>query len=200
MADFPYTIVPARLKSFFPKIQELGAPQKVTRAWLEQAGFKTKADRTIPPVLKFIGFVDSSGVPTAAWKGYQSREAAAKILATSIRQSYGELFEMYPDAHRKDEEALRNFFRPKTSVSPDTLQRIVTTFRILCSLSEFDGESLEIPEAKPLAPRPIPIRQIATTTQGLVINLNIQLQLPATENSDVYDKLFAALHKHLMSQ
>jgi hypothetical protein len=32
----------------------------------------------------------------------------------------------------------------------------------------------------------------------MTLNVNIQLQLPATAESEVYEKLFAAMRKHLI--
>lgn len=37
-----------------------------------------------------------------------------------------------------------------------------------------------------------------TSLHPITININLQLQLPATENSNIYDQLFASLKKHLL--
>ena len=53
-----------------------------------------------------------------------------------------------------------------------------------------------------LAPvTPIPLEESVKPTTSLkpiTININLQLQLPATENSDIYDALFASLKKNLL--
>jgi len=36
-----------------------------------------------------------------------------------------------------------------------------------------------------------------TATEGVALTVNIQLQLPPSADGDVYDKLFAAMGKHL---
>jgi hypothetical protein len=33
---------------------------------------------------------------------------------------------------------------------------------------------------------------------GLTLNVNLQLQLPATSDGEIYEKLFGAMRKHLM--
>jgi hypothetical protein len=43
-------------------------------------------------------------------------------------------------------------------------------------------------------------RKIITATQNrMTVNINIQLQIPATDKADVYDSFFAAMKKHLLS-
>lgn len=46
------------------------------------------------------------------------------------------------------------------------------------------------------------IKMVAETVTGarpIAININIQLQLPATEDAKIYDSLFSALKRHLFS-
>jgi hypothetical protein len=34
---------------------------------------------------------------------------------------------------------------------------------------------------------------------GVTVNVNIRLELPATQDADVYDKIFESLKKHILS-
>ncbi len=196
MADFPYTPHPATLKKFFAHIQSAGVPEKVSIKYLETVGFKTKNDRYIIGVLKFLGFVDSNGIPTELWSQYRNRSNAMTALAGAIQSKYNDLFQTYPDAYRKDNEALRNYFSPHTTVAESTLGLIVSTFKVLCELANFEGvESIQHKGTggKPSGGQP------PLPPQLPVVNINIQLQLPATDDATIYDKLFAALKKHLLS-
>lgn len=104
MAEFPYIPTPAAVKRFLTHIQSAGIPAKVTVKYLEQVGFKSKNDRQLLSILKFIGFADSSGLPTPVWQAYRRKDKAGQILAEAIRQAYADLFKTFPDAHRKDNE------------------------------------------------------------------------------------------------
>jgi hypothetical protein len=64
MADFPYSPQPLSVKRFLDHVQKAGVPDKVTLKYFEKVGFKTTNDRYILGILKFLGFVDSTGVPT----------------------------------------------------------------------------------------------------------------------------------------
>ena len=52
MADFPYTQVTGKLKSFFDKIQQVGKPDTIDKRWLASVGLKASNDPSIVPVLK----------------------------------------------------------------------------------------------------------------------------------------------------
>lgn len=205
MADFPYTPNPASLKRFLSHIQSAGVPGKITQKYLEQVGFKSTNDRYIIGVLKFVGLVDSSGAPTDLWQSYRNRQAAGATLAAALRGGYDNLFSTYPDAYRKDNEALRNYFSAHTKVAERTLGLIVATFKALCDLADFEAsQPAEAAASEPLTQKPTheaKRRVVEPATHGGMpaININIQLQLPATDDAGIYDKLFAALKKHLLA-
>lgn len=202
MPDFPYVLVPKKLKEFFGHIQTAGVPQKVTQGYLGKVGFKSANDRAILPVLKHIGFMDASGTPTERWQAYRNRQRAPGVLAIAIRSSYADLFQTYPDAHRKDTEALRNYFSAHTKVADRALSAIVTTFKALCELAHF--EKAEPVEATVIEPTEEPSRKTVRTTvhreepAGITVNINIQITVPETDKPEVYDKFFAALKKNLI--
>jgi hypothetical protein len=206
MADFPYTPTPASAKRFLDHIRSAGVPEKVSQKYLEKVGFKSTNDRYIIAILKFIGLVDASGVPTKLWQAYRNRTTGGKALASAVRQSYSDLFKTYPDANRKDNEALRNYFSANTKVAESTLGLIVGTFKMLCAAADFEGPATVIEdETKDALPTDstsrkakLPVSHDSGGTQGPAININIQLQLPATDDGVIYEKLFAALKKHLL--
>lgn len=214
MADFPYTPTPNSAKKFLDHIRSAGVPDKVTIKYLEKVGFKSTNDRYILGVLKFLEFVDSGGVPTKLWQAYRDRKSGGTALAAAIRQSYSDLFKTYPDANRKDNEALRNYFSAHTKVAESTLALIVQTFKMLCAAADFEGAAPLIVEEeeeedkqdtevtgsgsrRPKSGR-TSVSHETGTGHGPTININVQLQLPATEDGAIYDKLFAALKKHLI--
>ncbi len=203
MADFPYTTNPASLKHFFDHVQTAGVPTKVTIKYLESAGFKSKNDRAILSVLKAIEFVDDAGAPTDKWRAYRVRGPEARaVMAAALKSAYSGLFATYPDAHRKDNEALRNYFSAHTTVGEGALSYIVRTFKILSELADFEATPSEGVGAEPTLPSAVQrgspsLRPLVAP--GLTVNINVQLQLPATDDEAVYDKLFGSLKRHLFS-
>lgn len=206
MPEFPYVPTTGKLKQFLTTIQSAGVPPKVDLSLLSTLGFKSSNDRRFIGVLKAIDFVDSSGVPTEKWKQFRNKSEAPRVLASAIVSSpaYSGLFQMYPDAHRKDQEALRNYFSGRTSHSAETVGDIVNTFRALCDLADFDTARSEAqtPVAGLVNEREgrSPVAQvIGPAVRGPEVNIRIELTIPATDDPKVYEALFSSMKKHLFA-
>lgn len=201
--EYPYIVKIGTVKKFLEHIQDAGIPEKIHVKYIESVGFKSKNDRPIVKILKFIGFLDSSGVPTKHYRHYHGTAASGAVLADRLRQSYRDLFKMYPDAHRKDDKTLHDFFGASSKLGSAGRSLVVKTFRSLCEMADFDAkgprfgtgptpaEDVDVPvDAAP--PRGAP--------EEFAVNINIQLELPATDKAEIYDKLFASLRKHLIDR
>ena len=199
----------ANVKKFLQHIQGAGVPSKVTFHYLNSVGFKSPNDRSILTIMKAIGFVDNSGVPTESWKAYRNKSQSKKVLAAALRKAYSKLFSTYPDANRKDNEALRNFFSSHTNVSEGTIGLMVRTFKVLADMADFESPTKSLPEIEPsgeeeeeeeeqIEQGEVAKRKVITATpHGVTVNINIQLQIPATDKAETYDRFFAAMKKHL---
>jgi hypothetical protein len=203
--SYTYTTKVGSLKAFLNRIKskELGVPDKVTIKYLESVGYKSTNDRPVVRVLKSIGFVDkSSGVPTQRFKDFRTAKSK-QVMASALREAYAELFKTYPNPLKQSNEDLMNFFAQKEpSLKKGTLQYYVFTFKTLCEFADFEAPPLkvEIIEEKPKAKivkKEVAIPQIS---EGIPININIQLTLPVTDDATVYDKIFKALKDNLLSR
>jgi len=200
MSEIAYTPLAGKIKVYFDKFQEAGIPPKVDAKWLASLGFKSGNDYYITKVLRFIGFIDDSNVPTDLWRMYKDTTKARAVLAEAIRTGYKELFDTYPDANRKDREALYAFFSSKTGKAKATVDVIVNTFTNLCQLADFEKE---LPKMKAEPSKiEVPQKAVIRPEKGVIseMHINIQLHLPATTDSTVYDNLFKSLKKHLLSE
>ncbi len=199
-----YTPTPASIPRFLAHMQTLGKPDKVTVQYLESVGFKSKNDRPLISILKSLGFLDSSGVPTSRWLAYRDKAKAKGVLAAGITEAYASLFATYPDAFRRDNEALRNYFSTHSgTLNESTLQLVVRTFKTLCAEADFSSSAAaeEIIEHTPTVKEKgaaAKIQRQQTEGGALTVNINIQLQLPATDDASVYEKLFEAMNKTIL--
>ena len=201
---YPYTQNTGNLIDLIKSIGKHGVPEKFTTIELPVWGYKSSNDRPIIGVLKFIQFLDSSGSPTELWR--QARTAPEKATASGVRAGYQALFQMFPDAERKDAEALTNFFKAKTSVGDITVKQMVGTFKALAQYGDF-SESTEVPpvpdgaatSAAPPAPVASPLSTRIAGPNGMTMNLNIELSLPADATGEVYEAFFKAMKKHLLA-
>ena len=204
MADFPYTSVTGKLRAFFEKIQMVGKPDNVDVKWLASVGFTATNDRTIVPILKFVGFVDQAGAPTDKWMTYRDKSRAAKVLAQAIREGYAELFRLYPDACRRSDDELKAFFTTKTKGAAQVVAKTVATFKTLCGLADFSDAAAPVvapsqtPPTSDATSAGLPAKTLQSLGANVAVIVNIQLTLPETADETVYDKLFAAMKKHLL--
>jgi hypothetical protein len=207
--SYPYTTAPATLRKILSSAPNIGRPPKVDRAWLDAAGYRSTNDRTVVSVLKFAGILGDDSTPTVVWDALRSPTKANKAkVADAVRKAYAGLFAMYPDAHRKDAEALRNFFRAHTTAGEQAQKRMLQTFQVLVEFGDFDAEApagargeqpkVEAPEKQKEQTQKEQSQKVAGEPPPMTLTVNIQLQLPATAEAEVYEKLFAAMRKHLI--
>ncbi|MDH5732568.1 MAG: DUF5343 domain-containing protein [Candidatus Bathyarchaeota archaeon] len=200
--SYTYTPKLGSLKEFLQRIKskKLGVPDRVTTRYLVSIGYKSSNDRPIVRILQSIEFIDSNGVPTQSFNDFRTAKSK-QVMASALRKTYAELFQIYPDPINQSNEDLTNFFAQKEpSKKKGTLQRYVNTFKTLCEFADFGAvlvtPKVEVKEAEKV------VEVAKVTTQlpsGVTINLNIQLTLPATEDATVYDKIFKSLKENLLS-
>jgi hypothetical protein len=199
MAEFPYTPVPNQLRKLLEQIPTIGVPDKATQKWLAGLGFTGGNNRRNLAVMREVGIIGSDGAPTELYKALRAKDRAK--FAAGIRKHYADLFSTYSDAHRKDNEALIAFVRSKTDYAEGVVQLAVRTFKVLTEFGDFDKPGAPAdtePEPETKDGRGAKEERKRPLTPGSVgLTVNIQLQLPPSTDSDVYDKLFAAMAKHL---
>jgi hypothetical protein len=198
MANVIYTTVPGRMDKLLSKIVDVGTPSKVNEAWLKSLGFKSSNDHTLVRVLRALEFVDDDNIPTAIWTDLRGHNRSA-VLGQAMRKAYAHVFQIYPNAHERTSEEIADVFKTSDrAVGKAVIDFAVSTFRSLCVLAALK----DTPETTGpiLTPRPVLSQKPGADSRAtsLTLNVNIQLSLPETDNEDVYEKLFAALKKHLL--
>lgn len=206
MTDFPYVLVPNKISTLFDRIKTVNRPTKVTQGWLQSIGFTSQNDRALIGLLKSLDYIDSSGTPAAA---YGDLKAAEDLRRTSIGRQmavgYKVIFDHFPADHiatslTRDE--LANFIRPKITAGASVVKNVVSTFFALKALAKFDGATTARVTASgpPIAATRPTIDARSSGPAGaetLNVTINLSLEIPPTTDADVYDKLFAAMAKHL---
>lgn len=202
MNNYPYVKVQSKLTSFLEDVQRLGVPEKVSQNWLKTVGYTSSNDISIPRVLEYIGFIDSSRQPTDNWKKYRDKYSSGLVLATAIREGYDELYQVYPDAQLRNDEDLKNFFRARTETGEQTVRRTANTFKTLCSLADF-GQMLESVAVTEGASAPIPSAGAApqqrVAHQALTPSLKVDVQIHIAANTDKtqIEEIFKSMAKYL---
>lgn len=203
MVTLPVTQNAGSIARFLKHIQSAGVPPKVNNPYLKSVGFKSSNDSALIGVLKAIDFIDPAGTPTERWKAYRDTTKAGAVLAEAIRACYDGLFQIFPDAERKDDEAISNWIRSNSDFSGLTVERAVRTFKALGAEADFNAKPATTTAtlATPAAGAPAAeMARIISQPAGPNVNINIELQLPSTNDPVVYENFFKAMKQHLFNE
>lgn len=203
MADFTYTTVPGKLKPLFTKLREVGVPQKATVQWLKSLGFTSSNDASLLGVLKGVGFVDATGVPTPKWSSFRGANSK-KVLGDAIREGYAELFAVYPDAWQRSQTDLEHVFSTSSSGGRQVISKTVSTFKSLAELAEFAPVATQTDLHMSSEPLHVPVSPPAAGTQsnrashgGPSVHIDIQVHIAPESSTEQIDQIFASMAKHL---
>lgn len=201
--EFPQVMTPEKFKKFLTELKDIGVPDSFDTKRLKSMGYTSSHDLKYASAIKFIGLVEDKkgGAPTELWKEMRSNFGAA--IAKGTRQGYSDLFGQYPDAHKRDAEALTNYFAANSSASSDSLKRIVATFQTFCELGDFSDRGEEHGSASGSSPEAPELKrspsELNREPNAPTININIQLQLPPDSTGEAYEKFFDAMKTKLFT-
>ena len=205
MEEFQYVTVPKRLAAFLEKIKGVSIPETASMGWLKEIGFTSSSHQSFPKILQSIGFVDSSRKPTEKWRQFRDKSQSGKVIAAAIEEGYSKLFQVYPDAHLRNDDELVNFFRSHTKAGDRTVRRTANTFKTLCSLADFGQtqESGDDPES-PSAPLPSqeqsPQPNLGSRAPTPAQNIDIQITISSDSSPEQIKQIFESMSKHLFNQ
>lgn len=200
-----YTTVPKSLSKLLEKIPTLGRPEKVNSSWLASIGMAGGNNQSMIRVLKGLGAIGTDGVPTSTWSAIRAKDKAK--LGSAIRTMYSDLFSVYPDADKKDTEALTAFFRANTDLGEKAQRLSVQTFQTLSKFGEFgddaevgdlvEDDEEELTSKDESSKKSKKVKTSDAFGAPVALTVNLQLQLPASADGEVYEKLFSSMSKHL---
>jgi hypothetical protein len=204
VASYPYTPVTGKLKTLLQKVRTTGIPPKLGSAHLKTLGFTSSNDASMVGVFKFIGFVDSSGIPTPLWNEYRGAKHRS-VLGGAIKRGYADLFAVYPDANSRSIADITHVFSTSTSGGEQVIKQTVQTFRALVEEADFDSSDasadvtslpagpLHTPAASTAPPLPVQ----SGLPNGPAVHIDIQIHISPESTADQIDKIFESMAKHL---
>ena len=202
-----YLLKTSNLGEFFSSIQAAQAPEKFTQKFLKDLGFDSSNDRLLLRVLKGLGFVEDTGVPTQTYFDFLDQSQSQKVLAQKIKEAYSELFALNSKAYEMPEAEIKNKLKTLTQgkKSENVIANMTRTFKVLCEQADFSAitKPKKTPAAIATAPPQVPNKEQAEVPLQNKPNLaqlhyNIQIHLPESRDPKVYDAIFESLNKHLL--
>lgn len=204
----PYVDAYGQIKELFKRIKEAQVPQKFTNDFIYSIlGLKSTSYRAMIPLLKRVEFIDENSVPTTNYRDYRDDQKSKVIMAKAVKKAYKDLFAINEYAYqlKKEEIITKLVANLGTSKDDQTIPKVAATFLVFCGLSNFSGK---IPtEEKPESPTPLtkmPSKTIqylggdSSITNKLGVSYTINLNLPATQDIEVFNSIFKSLKEHLL--
>lgn len=202
-----YLITTKNVDAFFNALTNADPPPKFVQKFLEQLEFKSTNDRLYIGVLKGLKFIDDAGLPQERYYKFIDQTESKKVLAEAIRDAYSDLFAINKKANEytvtEAKNKLKTIYQGKKS--DNVLDLMAKTFRALCDYAEWTGavtvkkdenekkdlqsklEEKEEKEEKDDKPKKLKTPEL---------HYNIQIHLPESRDSSVYDAIFKSLKEH----
>lgn len=154
-------------------------------------------------MLKFIGFIDASNIPTSTWTEYRGAKHRI-VLGEAIRKGYAELFAVYPDANARSSTELSHVFSTSSSAGAQVINKTVATFKAL--VEEADFSTADKPAESNLATGPLhtpaagqapPPPNFPNAQGAPEIHIDIQIHISPESTAQQIEKIFESMAKHL---
>ena len=207
----PYMLSTGLIPKIFEKIQNARRPERFTQDFLEtKLGHSGGSARPIIQLLKRMGFLGSDGVPSSLYDQFRNTETQGVAVAEGMKRAFSELFERNEYVYDLSREQLTGHVVETTGGAKNdrSTTAIVGTFLALNEMAEFEGEVPEPPTPEPTTDLPAPANPVTkaqatspvtnSDSIGLTVGYTINLNLPETNDPEVFNAIFKALRNNLL--
>jgi hypothetical protein len=183
------------------------APEKFTREFLKDLGFKSSNHLAFIPLLKGLGFLTSDGIPTPRYRDFLDKTRWRKVLAEALKEAYSDVFVLKNKPSKSDLSLIAGKYKSTYNMSDLSAERAARTFLALLDLADQDAlyttdKPPELPkhtlESQTPAAHDASIIQPAPLAAPVGFHYNLQIHLPATKDVEVYNAIFKSLRSHLI--
>ena len=201
--DVPYMPSVKNLQAMLNAIQKAAVPDAFGIDFLKDLGFTSSNDRSIIKVFKYLGLLDASGRPQAAYRELVNEKKTREVLAERLRVAYDDLFQSDREAYTKPATDLKGWFKTKTGVSEPVAEKMATTFKTLASYADFSAAPSPVatrePEKQQDDNRSSGGKPPVLSESSFGLTYRIEIHLPDTTNVDTFRSIFRALREELLS-
>ncbi len=209
MAALPYVTATGNIEKSLKGIKAAATPESVSQDFVKTIlGIKGGSGNQMTAYLKKIGFATPDGTPTDIYKKFRNSATEGWAAAQALKTGYAPLYVRNEYMHRLSDDDLKGLVVEETGAEQDsnTVPLIIACIKQIKKFAKWDAVAIEekpdkalthplsgtgLPQT-PQAPAQIPQRL------GLNLGYTINLNLPATSDSAVFNAIFRALKEHLL--
>ena len=214
---FPYATTVQGLNTTVRALRS-AFPAKVNADTLKKLGIAAGNESSILQTLRFLGVINDAGDKNAeAAKAFLVHDDAncGEAFGALVHKAYASVFETLGDnAWGASKDALITFFRGSDQTSARVGEQQALTF---LALAGFAGHGPALAVAgnggKRRSPAASRRTRAETSAKGaavvmpapasngspLTVSVRVELNLPVTDNQDVYDKIFRSIRENLVN-
>ncbi|WP_146144837.1 DUF5343 domain-containing protein [Phreatobacter cathodiphilus] len=205
MAPLPYLTSPGNIDKALTGIKQAAVPDRVSQDFVKTIlKIPGGSGDQMTSFLKKLGFANLDGSPNDLYKRFRNPTSSGTAIAGAIRQAYAPLYVRNEYMHELSDKDLLGLVVEETGQPHDSspVKLIVSTIKHLKSFADFSpAPASEIVPAADTSDRPkndsaSPVR--GKENIGLNLGYTINLNLPATSDSAVFDAIFRSLREHLL--
>ena len=200
--NVPYMLSIKNVHAILSKMQNAGVPEAFGHDFLRDLGFTSSSDRGVIKVLKYLGMLDASGKPQAAYREFTNHTKSKFVLAERLRAAFDDLYLSDKNAHSKSAEQLKGWFKSKTGSGDAVATKIASTFKAFADFADFSRPDVTVQAPKPeeLTPKKPLTEQLPLKSNQLDLGLvyRLEIHLPDTQNVETYRAIFKAIREELM--
>ncbi|HET6906241.1 MAG TPA: DUF5343 domain-containing protein [Rhodanobacteraceae bacterium] len=202
--SLPYLVSYKNVEKLFSGIAAAKIPESFTQTFLAQAlGLKSSSDRSLIPLMRSLGFIDSSGRPTSSYNFLKNPAKAKSAIAEAIKKAYAPLFAANEAANTLSGEQLRGLISQVAGTDEEMTKRIAYTFSALVKCGDFNAPAAapdnDIQDGDSDTDDDTHIQKDKSQKTGAGLrtefHYNLQIHLPANGTEETYLNIFNALRK-----
>lgn len=201
-----YLMTTKNLEAFMNALRAAKAPERFNNKFLTQLDFTSSNDRLFIGLMKGLGFIDESGVPTKRYYAFLDQTESGKILAEAIREAYDDLFAVNKKAQDLSVEEVKNKLKTLTQgqKSENVVGLMAMTFKALSGLADWKAPHVDkAPDQEKTKAAEKPAKEVEVTSahagKAFQLHYDIHIHLPESRDPAVFDAIFEAMKKHLSS-
>ena len=194
---YPYTSSPGDLKRLLKLITAKPKPPKLVTSTANTWGIKNTGVGTTIRVLKEIGLIDSSGVPTADYVTYMTPGIGGSALGQKIKERYKELFDHQTEPQNATNDELKNFFNIHSGGSEKTIEYQMRTFKALVEFASFDEIYSPVNTG---GANTSGKSQSSKKGNGTQIHFDLHIHLPEGKTTSDYESIIRSISDHIVAK
>lgn len=210
MALPPYINSTGLIVKIFQKIQEAKVPERYTQDFQSTVlGYGSGSAMPFIPFLKRMGFLEGDGRPTELYRKFRNSDSSGAAMAEAMKKGFSEIFKRNEFAYSLGPEKLRNLIVEVTGKEKgdSSVKGITGSFLACNSLADFDSNLEEVSDTQnDFADSQntntnrslVEYSRTSGTTKNLGLSYTINLNLPETDNIDVFNAIFRSLRENLL--